>query len=187
MIQIHLLRVSPDSQWLEFMVECPTDYRFNTLYITRYNVLTKQDDVPKDGSALYNTNADISPLHIQTIRIATSALGTETTMYKVEFKANITPGTEETQLTTVGLCSNVNFVYANLLDLVLSFTNCCISQNDYDNLDRNHMILYAHQEAMRLERYTEAKFFYDILWNLFTNCGPSTRQSNVINRPCNCN
>jgi hypothetical protein len=125
-------------------------------------VLTKQDDVPKDGSALYDTN-EAHTLTNQTIRIATSALGAETTMYKVEFRANITPGTEETQLTAVAMCSNVNFVYASLLDLVLRFTSCCISQNDYDTLDRNHMILYAHQEAMRLERFTEAKFFYDIL------------------------
>ena len=31
MIQINLLRVSPDSQYLEFSVECPTNYRFNKL------------------------------------------------------------------------------------------------------------------------------------------------------------
>lgn len=181
MIHINLLRVSTDSKYLEFSVECPTDYRFNLLYITRYNVLTKEDDDTKDASALLQgtTNKEV-------MRIATSAFGSEVTMYKVEFGvASINPGDPEIE-NAVGMCSNINFVYANLLDLVLTFTDCCISATDYDNLDRNHMILYAHQEAMRLQRYVEAKYFYDIIWNLFVSCGPTTRQSNIINKPCNC-
>lgn len=182
MIHINLLRVSTDSKYLEFSVECPANYRFNLLYITRYNVVTKQNDVTRDASNLLlgTSNQEI-------MRIATSALGDDVTMYQVEFGVEAIDPANPQIPNTVGICSNINFVYANLLDLVMSFTNCCISQSDYDNLDRNHMILYAHQEAMRLERYTEAKYFYDIIWNLFTNCGPTTRQSNIINKPCNCN
>lgn len=40
MIEIALLRVSADSQYLEMSVNCPTGYLFNTLYITKYDVLT---------------------------------------------------------------------------------------------------------------------------------------------------
>jgi len=182
MIHINLLRVSTDSQYLEFSVECPTDYRFNLLYITRYNVRTKLNDITKDASSLLlgNSNQEI-------MRIATSALGDDVTMYQVEFGVEAINSNDPQIPNVVGICSNINFVYANLLDLVMSFTSCCISQADYDKLDRNHMILYAHQEAMRLERYTEAKYFYDILWSLFTNCGPTVRQRNVVNTPCNCN
>lgn len=36
MIQINLLRVSPDSKYLEFSVECPTNYIFNVLNIYRH-------------------------------------------------------------------------------------------------------------------------------------------------------
>ncbi|MGV8961801.1 MAG: hypothetical protein ACOH2V_00200 [Candidatus Saccharimonadaceae bacterium] len=185
MIHINLLRISTDSQYLEFSVECDTGYTFNHLYITRYDVIRKVDDNTNDASSLLagTTNSEV-------MRIATSALGNsfgaEVTMYKVEF--GVTPtnvGAPEIP-NEVGMCSNVNFVYANLLDLIMSFTSCCISQSDYDNLDRNHMILYAHQEAMRLQRYNEATYFYDIIWNLFQSCGPTTRQSNIVNKPCNC-
>lgn len=93
-----------------------------------------------------------------------SAFGTDVTMYKVVFGAAPEPESEFTELLTMtGLCSNINFVYANLLDLIMAFTDCCISDFDYDNLDRNHMILYAHTEAMRLNRETEAIFFYNII------------------------
>lgn len=181
MIQINLLRISPDSQYLEFSVECPADYRFNLLYISRY--------IPSTG--LYDTTKDCSLLLQGTttkevMRIATSAFGTDVTMYKVEFGvAPIAPQTIEI-INAVGICSNINFVYANMLNLVLSLTSCCIKDTDYTNLIRNNSILYAHQEAMRLERYTEAEYFYDVIWNLFINCGSTTRPAGIITNSCNC-
>lgn len=180
MIEIALLRVSPDSSWLEFSVNCPAGYIFDTLTIQWYDVENHEWDAQiYDGSGLLPGSGTSVVM-----RIATSIFGTDVTMYKVTFGASETEG--EGTLEEVGLCSNINFVYANLLDLVLSFTSCCISDTQYDNLDRNHMILYAHTEAMRLGREMEAIFFYDIIWNLFVNCGPTTRQNNVINKPCNC-
>jgi hypothetical protein len=74
----------------------------------------------------------------------------------------INPGSPEIG-TTEGICSNINFVYENLLNSVLALTNCCIDPSTYEALLRNHMILYAHQEAMRLNRYTEAEYFYGII------------------------
>lgn len=191
MIEIALLRVSPDSQYLEFSINCPATYNFNGMFITKYDVTTHAWEVTPGTTNIITHDASslLEPLHSNQIvmRIAMSAFGTDVTMYKVVFAAAPVAGSGLTEiLTMVGLCSNVNFVYANLLDLVLSFTNCCISDLEYDNLDRNHMILYAHTEAMRLGREIEAIFFYDIIWNLFTNCGPSTRQNNMINKPCNC-
>ena len=58
MIQINLLRISPDSKYLEFSVECPTNYRFNKLFIKKYDYLTttgypENDRGLIDGSALY--------------------------------------------------------------------------------------------------------------------------------------
>jgi len=181
MIQINLLRVSPDSQYLEFSVECPTGYRFNTLNVIRYEPVTGTVDASLDLSGLLQgtTTKEI-------MRIATSAIDPDVTMYEVEFGVAPINGEDPPIENATGVCSNINFVYANLLDLVMSFTNCCISDTQYDNLDRNYMILYAHQEAMRLERYNDAKYFYSIIWNLFVSCGPTVRQSNIINKPCNC-
>jgi hypothetical protein len=157
MIQINLLRVSPDSQYIEFSVECPVDYKFNLLYIAKYNPVTKLYNTTQDCSALLSgTDSEI-------MRIAASAFGTDVTMYKVTFGvAPIAPQTVEIE-PVVGICSNVNFVYANLLNLILSLTDCCLSPTDYDALIRNQSILYAHQEAMRLERYIDAEYFYDII------------------------
>jgi hypothetical protein len=158
MIQINLLRVSTDSQYIEFSVECPAGYNFNLLYIARYNVSTAIYDTTKDCSSLLQgtTQKEI-------MRIATSAFGTDVTMYKVTFGiAPISPSDPEVAPDT-GICSNVNFVYENLLNSILALTNCCIDSTTYDTLMRNHMILYAHQEAMRLERYTEAEYFYGII------------------------
>lgn len=39
MIQINLLRISPDSKYLEFSVECPINYKFNKLFIKKYDAI----------------------------------------------------------------------------------------------------------------------------------------------------
>lgn len=182
MIHVHILRVSTDSAYLEIKVECPDGYRFTLLTVDRYDVTTHQYET---------TTYDVSHLLVgtsvmETLRIATSAFGTDTTMYKVTFGVSPVLVGGAAIENEIGICSNVNFLYANMLDLVMAFTDCCLSATDYDNLDRNMSILYAHQEAMRLGREIEAQYFYDVIWNLFTNCGPTTRQNNIINKPCNC-
>jgi hypothetical protein len=90
-------------------------------------------------------------------------------------------------VTTVGACSDVNLVYGNLLDAIMKMNLSCLDENDYLTLTRNHLFLYAHTEAMRLGRYSEAEGFYDVLKNLFNNCGPDTRVAGVYNPPCGCN
>lgn len=179
MIQINLIRISADSKYIELSVECPTGHTFNTLQINKYISNGIYDDVVDLSSQLDgSTNKEV-------IRIATSIFGSDVTMYKIEL--GVTQILETPTIdNVVGICSNVNFVYANLLDLILKLTNGCITQVDYDNMDRNHMILYAHQEAMRLHRIEDAEYFYDIIFKLFKNCGPSTRQPGIINTPCNC-
>jgi hypothetical protein len=158
MIQINLLRVSPDSKYLEFSAECTAGYTFNLLYVSRYNVTTKLYEATKDCSLLLQgtTQQEI-------MRIATSIFGTDVTMYKVTFGITPINPIDPIIAPTVGICSNVNFVYENLLNSILGLTNCCVDGTTYDTLTRNHMILYAHQEAMRLERYTEAEYFYGII------------------------
>lgn len=179
MIQINLLRISPDSKYLEFSVECPTDYIFNKLYISRY-----------DGDHQYDTTLDASTLLLGTstkevMRIAVTALGTSATMYKVVFGVSATAGGEEIPDVTA-VCSNINDVYANLLDMILKLNSGCITNSDFEELTRNYMFLYAHTEAMRLNRYFDAETFYDLIVNLFTNCGPTTRSQRTFNKTCNC-
>jgi len=179
MIQIHILRISSDGKFLEFNVECPINYTFNLLEITRYNPETKLDgDIVDFSVALKKTTT------VETLRIEAAFLGTPVTFYTVKFGIKRT-GTEITQ-TSIAYCSNVSFVYANMLDLVMQLTASCVSDSDFKNLTRNHLILYAHQEALRLNRVIEAKYFYDILVNNFNNCGSPSRLSGVSIKNCNC-
>lgn len=154
MITINILRISSDSKYLEFNVECGSDELFTNLYITRYDPVLKEDDPTLDFSSVLsgNSNSEI-------IRIATNLIDSDVTMYKVDFVAS--SDTEET--TKSGICSNVNFVYAGILDYIVNAGNCCLSNTDYEIIDRNTLILYAHKEAMRLDRYPEAAYFYDII------------------------
>ena len=180
MIQINLLRISPDSQYLEFSVECPMDYTFNQLYITHYISEGEYDNTIDCSYLLGGTSQK------EVIRIAVASFGTPISMYKVEF--GVTSDIEGAPAidNVVGVCSNVNFVYENLLDLILKLKKKCVSNSEYDILDRNHMFLYAHTEAMRLQRYEDAETFYDIIMSLFSNCGAETRQTSTYTPSCGC-
>jgi hypothetical protein len=134
------------------------------------------------------------------MRISTEALSGLTiangasTMYYVQFGVewiDPSPSTPTLPIPTledvIGVASDVNNVYVLLKDYLLNLDANCLSQNDYQYLLRNYMFLYAHTEAMRLERFDEAEMFYDIIKKSFTNC-ISDRSNNTRNiNSCNCN
>ena len=179
MIEITLLRISPDSKYLDIIAEVPSGYRFDALQVYRYTGENQYED-PVDCSGVYNPNSTK-----QILRIKTNSFGEDVTIYKVEFGAT-TLDVKNPTLSETAYCSNVNFVYENLLDLLLNVTNDCINQNEFETLNRNHAILYAHTEAMRLGRFREAEMFYDIIWNSFVNCGPEVRRSGLFTNNCGC-
>ena len=180
MIEISLIRISPDSKYLDIIVERSSEYRFNTLNVYRYLGNSEYAD-PVDCSSIYDHSKTK-----QVLRIAANSFGSDITMYKVEFGlAPDAEGVPEVE-NEVAYCSNINFVYENMLDLALNIKNDCITDSEYDTFNRNHAILYAHTEAMRLSRFREAEMLYDIIWNLFSNCGPAGRRSNLYNKPCGC-
>lgn len=74
MITINLLRISPDSAYLEFSVECPIDYKFTKLYIKKYDMtpINEADSLWRDCSHLYSTTTP-TPTK-QVMRISTEAL-----------------------------------------------------------------------------------------------------------------
>lgn len=164
MIQINLLRISPDSLYLEFSVECPINYTFTKLYIKRYSTTEILPTI--DASNLFESNPTATK-HV--MRIAVSALG-GTGMFQVTFGitgATIVPD-------AIGICSDVNHVYSFLMDSILNMQVNCLSEEDYQLLTKNYLFLYAHMEAMRLERFDEAGMYYDILINNFANCDPGS-------------
>ena len=72
-------------------------------------------------------------------------------------------------------------MYANLLDSILQLRSC---KSIDDSLYFKYMTLYAHIEAMRLDRFEDAEKFYDILKTLFSKCFVSPRTS--VKNSCNC-
>lgn len=170
MIQINYLRISSDSEYLEFDVECPSGYTFTKLLIQKYSSTEALDEI--DAKSVFET--DPSSLN-QIIRIAVSELG-GTGLFRVTFGVTGSPTLSD----VIAACSDVNDVYNFLLDSILNMQVNCMSADDYQLLTKNYLFLYAHQEAMRLERFTDTDFdeaglFYDILVNNFTNCGNDVR------------
>lgn len=189
MIQINLLRISPDSQYLEFSVECPTNYRFETLSIKKYDYLTTTGYPTNYGGFVQAGNLYKKTSTKEVMRLATSIFG-GTGMFQVVFKVNwigeeneplYADGTKLSDKETIGVCSDVNNIYEYLLQCLLSLdTKCSTLTND---TRRAFTILFGHQEAMRLERLDEAEYFYNLLKNNFTNC-IDTNRLNTTNCGC---
>jgi len=156
MITVNLLQISGDSTKIELSAVCQEGFVFSFLEITRYNPTTKLDEIPVDLSG------ELENQRIETLLIPTIFLGNSTTLYKVRLGISEGTPTEATEIITV-YCSNTNFTYAYLLNLVLSLADCCLDRVQYDILNRNLSIIFAHNQALRLGRYAEAKYLYDII------------------------
>ena len=201
MIQINLLRISPDSKYLEFSVECPINYKFNKLFIKKYDAIpvNSTDDLWRDVSHLLQRTSTKEIMRISTEALSGYSIEPDSngnmasTMYYVQFGVEWiepNPGAPTLPIPTtpdvIGVASDVNKVYAILKDYILNLNgNCCTSTEDYQFLTRNYMFLYAHLEAMRLERFDDAEMFYDILKKEFVNCA-YTRSAVNRNTDCNC-
>ena len=188
MIQINLLRISSDSKYIEFSVECPENYRFNTLYIKKYD-WQYTPNYPNnslgwiDASSVYKKTSTK-----EVIRISTAIFG-GSSMFYLEFGVKWI-GTEEeptpcngiklSDNTTIGVCSDINNVYTYLFQGILSVENKCSGLSD--DLKKAYVILNGHIGAMKLERFDEAEHFYDVLKNNFSNC----LNPNRVSGNCGC-
>ena len=83
-IQINLLRISPDSQYLEFSVECPANYRFKKLDIKKFDYLTTEGYPANSSGFVEADNLYKRTSTKEIMRIATSIFG-GTGMFQVVF------------------------------------------------------------------------------------------------------
>lgn len=209
MISINLLRISPDSKYLEFDVECPANYRFNKLYIKKYDYTPNPTPVDTNGNPTDDGWRDLSHLLAGTgvkelMRISTLALSN---LFNNNTQLTITPDANGNSASTmfyvhlgvwdyndagldaipdvISAVSDVNNVYAMLKDDILNLDVNCINQTDFQKLMRNYMFLYAHTESMKLERFDDSELFYDIIKKSFSSCQTNQRSTRTINN-CNC-
>lgn len=203
-ITINLLRVSPDSKYLEFSVECPKDYRFNLLHIKRYDYeevanypsSSPENDGNNDGwldaKAAYKGASTK-----EVVRIATSVFK-GSSMFYVKFgvrwvgrngeepEGTIERETKLSDRTTIAVCSDVTTMYHYLLNHLLSFDDDCTKCFDLSREVKNaFIILFGHIEAMRLERFEDAEQFYTTLKNNFSHCIDPNKDRSNLNK-CGC-
>lgn len=80
------------------------------------------------------------------------------------------------EIVAQAVCSDVSDVYNNILDGVINQTGTCDKVSD-DTI-RVYLILYAHQEAMRLGHYTDAWLYFKMITSNFNKCGNFARSGN---------
>jgi len=85
-------------------------------------------------------------------------------MYYVEFGAHKKDDPSEEDEVVVGVCSDISTVYKTLLNDLLSIRqSCSCDLGVSENVKRIFAILYGHIEAMKLQRYDEAEYFYSLI------------------------
>ena len=191
MIQINVLRISADSKFLEFDIECPEDYRFSVLNIRRYKEPLKIYDL----KGQYEVAPIGSNIHKQVMRIDLTAFpqtpGFHGNMFYVEFGIEwavegVEPPVDCTLFNQTGVCSDVANVYTHILSQLLQMRgDCCDSFKITPEIERIFILTYAHEEAMKHERFREAEDFYDVISRNFQSCFPNERLENPFT-PCNC-
>jgi len=71
------------------------------------------------------------------------------------------------------VCSDVSNVYNHILDGVINVTGPCDKVSD--DIIRIYLILYAHQEAMRLGHFSDALLYFNMINSNFNRCGNFVR------------
>lgn len=66
------------------------------------------------------------------------------------------------------ICSDVSAVYLTMMDGLINEPGCA---GIPDDVVRNYLILFAHQEAMRLGHISDAILYFNMINNNFTKCG----------------
>lgn len=170
MISVNLLRISPDSKYLEFSVECPVDYRFNRMDIWDY----KNVESMQDCSSLLSRTSNS-----EVMRISTKALEMEKTIIYVQFGVEyIGTGNNIPISDVICVCSDINDVYFALHDKIVSLANNSISNKDYIDLLKIKLVRDAHVEAMKLERYSDAHKHFETLKVLIAKIKRDLDQTN---------
>lgn len=187
-IIINILRISSDSKYLEFNVDCDRDYYFTTLYIRDYRepISSGKQVVGKDFSSIFEDDQRTN----WAVRIPLDELSGPS-MYYVYFGVQKNDNSEEDNSEkdnfAMGVCSDISTVYKTLLNDLLSIRqSCACDLGVSENVKRIFAILYGHIEAMKLQRYSDAEYFYSLIQQNFGNCEGDYPVNNSYKKSCNC-
>lgn len=185
-IFVDIFRISADGEYLELDVSCHPEYEFTSFILADY-------EHDKNNNKIWDLSQDIdSDSNRQMFRIKLSDLNGPS-MYYGHISAKLRKTEENDYIDAIDseenvmlACSDVTNVYYYLLKELQSVANPCDPCNSKlsTELQRVFVILYAHLEAMRLERWTEAEMFYTLIKNNFSNCKSSYELR--PSKSCNC-
>ena len=178
---VDTLRISADGEYLEVDINCDDRYEFVHIAIYPYNDKNKlfdiSDDIDKDSNR-------------QMFRVKLSDLDGNTMYYiSVQIQLKNGPYYDILDSNEDGYyefaVSDVSNVYYYLLSQLVGMLEPCnpCDLNIPVDVQRAFIILYAHMEAMRLHRYSEAEMFYTIIKNNFSHC---FNDSKLTAKRCNC-
>jgi len=198
-IEISVLRVSSNGKYIEFIINCPEDYYFTDFTVEVYGgddkyslkdcLFTVPEDyegedpwvLDEDGNKYWNKHYYSGQFKLEDIEV------TEPEMFKISLEVHHNESADsdiENNMETnecwnpdpiineTVYISDVSHVYSCLMDSILKLgTDVCGDSDIQDEVIRNYLILYAHQEAMKLRELSDAKKYFSILKKCFSNCG----------------
>lgn len=204
-IEIEEMRISSNGEHLEFIINCPADYQFTEFTI---QVGDDDDEYSIAESLFYDEETGeylggeenrfigqvpvnlfgVSEPEIYTIHLAAKyKLLEDNTEEELEIEEELNPCEEtiEKFIYADAMISDVSQAYYCLMDDILSLDAKCSDKETQDRVIRNYLILYAHQEALRLGYIDEATKWFNMIANCFTGrCGKSKKRN--VNEGCGC-
>ena len=202
MICINLIRVSADSKYLDINIEVTGECVLEKLSVAKLNTsngdfereldftkyLRTEDKLDAEGNPIPELDEDGNPTFDDYGNPIFEQVISKKQVLRIDLKAFEGTGffrvRMEENCTYEGWCGESIFAYASDVSSVYRYLigklmnmNCSCYKLDED-LERAFMFLYAHQEAMQLNRIDEAIKFYTALVKQFNLCGPAGRFGN---------
>ena len=169
---VSLFRVSPDSKFLDLMIDCPKDYLFTSFILNIWLPSTNETKSFDLSEAIF-ADDDNNPI-IQNhwiVRIPLEDLGiTEPAMYYATLKSEYIGEGDQTPLITELVASDVNYAYQCMLEEILKLDKCSTLSDD---MIRKYLLLYGHQSAMFVNHDETAKEYFKLISNCFGKCPTS--------------
>lgn len=189
---IDICRISADGKYLEIDMHCNEYYTYKHFTIYNYKYTDSAEGI--NGIDWLQTNEFGDFTNRQLLRINTDKLSGPSMYYltiEVELKQGLQELVEDYEeiaesntIITVAV-SDVTNAYFYLLPGLVQLTKPC-DPCDVEiptEIQRAFLVLWAHIEAMRLERWKEAELFYDLIKNNFQHC---LGNFEVKQKSCNC-
>ena len=192
---IDVFRISPNG-YLDIDMTCKEDYKFTNLTLFHYQYtdphnyeanipgMPNQTEGVYDLTGLLDLESDRQVLHINLNDYKGSSMYYAKISIKSKEDLEYSESIDSEEHSAVAV-SDISNVYFYLLPGLLQLAKPC-DPCDTDipkDVQRAFLVMWAHLEAMRLGRWSEAETFYDLIKNNFQHC---LGEFEIKPKSCNC-